>query len=173
MTVTSAIELFLNQLRELYRAETQLGVSLQSLATLANHRSLRHMIVRHLVEIDRQKERIEKIFLRYDIAPPSDLSLEMKTLVDGGKAQLSTAPSVETRDLLLIVHCLRIEQYEMSAYEITARLAEQLGLLAEAEMLAECLAERDASAEILKKLQTEILRLAFPTEIAPKPIFQD
>ncbi|RYZ66612.1 MAG: DUF892 family protein [Proteobacteria bacterium] len=173
ITPDSALGLFLGQLHDLYRAETQLGVSLETLATLANHRSLRHMIVKHLAEIDLQKERIVSIFRSYGITAPLIGNNERLPLIEMDQDRLTAAPSLETRDVLLIVQCMKIDQYEIAAYETTARLAEQLGLITEAEILAECLAERDSSAEILRKLQAEILRLAFPTEIDPDPIFHD
>jgi ferritin-like metal-binding protein YciE len=116
---------------------------------------------------------MEIIFHRYGIVPASKRSIEVETIIETGKTRLDTAPDLETRDLLLIVECIKIDHYEIGAYEVTAAFAEQLGLIAEAELLAECLAERDSSAEILRKLQAEILKLAFPTEIPPEPIFKD
>ena len=173
MQTLSAIQVFLGQLEELHHAETQLAFSLQSLSTMANHPGLRHMIVKHLGDIGRQKRRIEMIFERYGVKPEVLGSAEVRAILEHGRHQLEEAQDPETRDLLLVLQCIRIDHYEMGAYEVTSRFAEQLGLHAESQLLAECLAERDSSVEILRKLQEEMLKLAFPTEVPPDPIFTD
>ena len=173
MPTVSAIELLLGQLEDLHHAETQLGVSMHSLSSVASHPGLRHMMVRHLGEIERQKERIAQILTHHGRRLYPGRSVEIEALVDAARKRLEAAPDVETVDLVLVIGCIRIDHYEMGSYEVAASIAEQLGLHAESEMLAECLAERDGSAEILRKLQAEILKLAFPTEVVPEPIFED
>ena len=120
MPTVSAIELLLGQLEDLHHAETQLGVSMHSLSSVASHPGLRHMMVRHLGEIERQKERIAQILTHHGRRLYAGRSVEIEALVDAARKRLETAPDVETVDLVLVIGCIRIDHYEMGSYEVAA-----------------------------------------------------
>jgi ferritin-like metal-binding protein YciE len=77
-------------------------------------------------------------------------------LLEGGDSHLAAARMPATRDLMMIAHCLRIEHYEIAAYEITTRLAERLGLDLEGQALSELLAEEDRVINLLHELEPSI-----------------
>ena len=159
-TVSTVEDLFFDQLRDLHSMESQISISLPNLAATAGNPELQALILRHSDETARHYRTVQAIFERHGQQVGSDKCKAVEGLIAGGDSHLAIAEPVQVRDLMMIAHCLRIEHYEIAAYEITARLAERLGLEFEAQILSEHLAEEDRMAALLLEIEAKIYRSA-------------
>lgn len=144
-------DLFIDQLRDIYSMEVQIGQSMPHLVALCANESLRELIERHAQQNCIQIAEISKIFERHGELPGGDTCKAMAGLIEGGTSHLRDVKDPHTRDLMMIAHCLRIEYHEMAAYEITSLLAVRLGMIQEQELLTELLGEeKDMAAALLE-----------------------
>ena len=160
MKLLTTADLFYDQLADLYSVEKQLTHALPRLAIMASHPELREVLLRHSLETESQRETLRRLFHHGHRHPVHDPSKAMQGLLEGGEAHLSAVKSSALRDLLMVAHCLRIEHYEVAAYDFITMLTRGLGLEAEMEVLSTLLAEEQAVLERLEDLQTEILVIA-------------
>lgn len=140
--------------------EIQLCESMPHLVALSTHVGLRDLIAAHAHQNCDQIEEIAEIFGRYGETPGDDKCRAMEGLIEGGTAHLEGVQCPHTRDLMMIAHCLRVEFYEMAAYEFTTLLSGRLGLLREPAILSELLAEEKEMAAALMELEPELFQAA-------------
>lgn len=160
METKTPLDLFFDQLRDLYSAESQLADALPVLVTLTTCPELRELLTTHTDQTHQQQARLLGIFDHHGLAPGADKCKAMEGLIEGGEAHLKTVEEPRTRDLMMIAHCLRIKYYEIAAYGITHRLGERLGLANEAAILKQMLGEEEATARGLRILECSVFDLA-------------
>ncbi len=153
-------ELLFDQLRDLYSMEVQLCESMPSLVSLCTNDELRELNSRHARQNSKQIAEIAAIFERHGESPGEDKCMAMAGLIEGGTAHLESVYSPQTRDLMMIAHCLRIEFYEMASYEFTTHLSGRLGLRREAVSLSELLEEEKEMAAALMRLEPDLFETA-------------
>ena len=167
MKLLTTVDLFYDQLAYLYSVEKQLSRALPRLAIMASHPDLREALLKHSVETEGQREAVRVLFGGAERPALSDPSKAMHGLLEGGEAHLSSVRSATLRDLLMVGHCLRIEHYEVAAYDFATNLARGLGLESEMESLSTLLQQEKAILSALEELQTEILVLAKASDPLP------
>ncbi|MCC5805637.1 MAG: ferritin-like domain-containing protein [Opitutales bacterium] len=150
-TIHTPRDLFFDQLREIHSMEVQLCQSMPDLVALCTNESLRELLENHIRQIGIQIAEIAAIFERHGQSPGGDTCKVIAGLIERGTTHLEAVEVPHTRDLIVIAHCLRIEHYEMAAYEITTRLAGGLGMMREPAILGELHAEEKAMAFLLLK----------------------
>ena len=158
-TVTPC-DLFFDQLRELYSVECQLGFSLAKLAAKATHAGLRGLLLHHAEETEHQRVQLSRILAGHGLQAGPEKCKAMEGLIAAADAQLSKSEDLRTRDLAIIAHCLRVENYEISAYGIASRLAGRLGMTVEAGVLSSILCEEDFAMKSLRELECQVFELA-------------
>jgi ferritin-like metal-binding protein YciE len=144
MKLTSCIDLFFDQIRDLLSVERQLQDSFPDLLRRAHAPELRRVISDHIPENRRQRERLEAIFAEHGVKIGNDVSKAMAGLIEGGDEHLAAADDPRVADLLIIAHCSRIKHYEMAGYGFAACLGDCVGFAKEAEILNEILDEERA-----------------------------
>lgn len=154
------LELLFDQLRDLHSMEIQLCESMPLLVSLCTNEELRDLIVNHAHQNGSQIAEIIAIFERYGEPFSDDRCMAMAGLIEGGTAHLESVASPHSRDLMMIAHCLRIEYYEIAAYEFTTLLSGRLGLMREPAILSELLKEEKDMATALKVLEPELFETA-------------
>lgn len=160
LTVNTTRELFFDQLRDLYSMEIQLCESMPHLVSMCTNVELRDLISSHAHQNCNQIKELAEIFERYGEPPGDDKCKAVAGLIEGGTAHLEGVSFRHTRDLMMIAHCLRVEFYEMAAYEFTTLLSGRLGMLREPEILSELLAEEKEMTAALMELEPEIFEAA-------------
>lgn len=155
-------ELFFDQLNDLYSLEIQLSESMPQLITLCTNEKLQYLIVSHAQQNLDQISKIIAIFDHYEKAPVSDKCKAMAGLIEGGTMHIEGAQCPHTRNLMMIGHCLRIEYYEMAAYEMTTFLSVRLKLKRELPILRHLLSEEKDMAAALQRLEPDLLKVAAP-----------
>lgn len=159
-TVSSPLDLFFDQMKDLHSMETQISGHLPVLAATAADPRLRAHLITHSYETDQQLNTIRELFARHGKDPGNDKCKAISGLIEGGNAHLGSVEDAGTRDLMMVAHCLRVDRYQIAAYEITSRLAGQLGLVDEAGVLLELLAQEQNSAESLLGVEPTLFETA-------------
>jgi ferritin-like metal-binding protein YciE len=160
MKVTSSNDLLWDQLRDLHSVESQLTAELPRLYRKTTHPELRMALEEHASETERQAARLKEIFEWNGVEIGSDKCKAMAGLIKGGRAHLKAVENPHVRDLMMIAHCLRIEQYEIAAYEITRSLAAKTGSARIAEVLDQLLAEEKRARDRCWELEPMVFELA-------------
>jgi ferritin-like metal-binding protein YciE len=156
----TARDLFFDQLRDLHSMESQLCDSMPNLAALTNDGGLREAIEEHAGETLHQRGMVQNIFESHGVEIGNDKCKAIAGLIEGGDAHLHSVGNFEIRDLMMIAHCLRIEHYEIAAYEITTSLASRLGMSLEAAILGELLSQEKRMKSRLMELEPYIYQAA-------------
>lgn len=152
MTLDNLSDLLIQQLEDLYSAESQLIDALPKMAEAAQAEPLKAAFRNHLAETKRQKERLERVFQMLGHEPGSHTCEAMEGLIEEGEEIISAEGDPEVKDAALIAAAQRVEHYEMAGYGCVRTFAHRLGHHEAGELLQETLNE-EASAD---KLLTEI-----------------
>lgn len=160
MKTETSRDLFFDQLQDLFSVESQLQISLPTVAGRAEDERLAALISNHVPETSKQLDAVARILTHHGYSPGGDICQAMEGLIAGGDAHFDRVEVATTRDLMIIAHCLRIEHYEVAAYTITSSLARQLGFEEEARVLRAILDQEQQAVERLLHLQPILFELA-------------
>ena len=118
--------LFIDQLRDLYSAETQLVKALPKMAEAATLPALKDAFLGHLEETKGHLERLEDLFRTFDEKSTGKICAAMKGLISEGDEIAHEKYTLPVRDAGLIAAAQRVEHYEMAAYGRACAFALQL-----------------------------------------------
>jgi ferritin-like metal-binding protein YciE len=150
--LNSLEDLFAEQLKDLYSAETQLVKALPMMAQEANDPRLRQAFETHLQETQNQVARLEQIGRGLNVDLGGHTCKAMQGLVAEGKETLSEDATAEVKDAALIAASQRIEHYEISGYGTARHFAERLGHTEAASLLSQTLQEEQLTDTKLNDL---------------------
>ena len=145
-------DLFIDQLRDIYNAETQLEEALPKMAKAATAAALKKAFLGHLEETKGHVQRLEDIFRTLDEKPGGETCAAMKGLIAEGNEIARDAYTLEVRDAGLIAAAQRVEHYEMAAYGTARSFALQLGDKASAKLLEQTLNEESDCNKALTQI---------------------
>lgn len=152
MELTSLKELYLEQLRDLYSAETQITAALPKMAAAASHDALKQGFEMHLEETKNQIKRLEKIFSDLKEDSGGHTCAAMQGLIKEGDEVVNATGDPAVKDAALIAAAQRVEHYEMAGYGTTRTFATHLGLNEHVELLQATLDEEGATDKKLTLL---------------------
>lgn len=162
--VNSIHQLFVEELKDIYSAETQITKALPKMAKASTSEELKAAFEEHLEETEGQIERLDQIFETLGVNPKGKTCDGMKGVLEEGDEMLEETEEGGVRDAALISAAQRVEHYEMAAYGTVRTYAEQLGQQQFVELLEETLEEEKAADEkltkIAQKVQQKALRAA-------------
>jgi len=127
MKLASLQDLFLEQLKDVYDAETQLVEALPAMAKAAHSPQLRTGFQNHLEQTRQHAKRLEQIFQQMDTPPKAKKCKAMQGLIKEGQEMIDQNAEPEVRDAGLIAAAQRVEHYEIAAYGTLRTYAQQLG----------------------------------------------
>lgn len=156
MSVNTIDKLFVDELKDLYSAETQITKALPKMAKGASSKELRSAFEHHLKETEGQVQRLEKIFEILGSSPKGKTCNGMKGLLSEGAEMLEETPEGDVRDAALISAAQRVEHYEMAGYGTVRAFAEQLGQSRIAQILEQTLEEEKAADQKLTQISQAI-----------------
>lgn len=128
-------DLYVDQLRDLYSAETQLTVVLPEMAQLASDPQLKQGFTQHLEQTRGHLARLEQLFGVLGESPAGKTCAAMQGLVKEGREAAGDNQPGPVLDAALIAAAQRVEHYEIAAYGTVVRFAQVLGLNDQAELL--------------------------------------
>src|SRR5580658_7192922 len=155
--VTTMEELFMEELRDLYDAETQLTKALPKMAKAANSEELRNAFEEHLGQTENQVERLRRIFELSSEKPTGKKCAAMTGLIKEGDEMASDTEETAVRDAGLIAAAQKVEHYEISGYGSARTHAELLGNDEAVRLLEETLREERETDEKLTELAQSMI----------------
>lgn len=156
MQKDSLRELYLDELRDLYNAETQLVKALPKMAKAASNDQLREAFEDHLRQTSEHVSRLEQIFDQLDEKPSGKKCLGMEGLVKEGSETMGEDYTEAVMDAAIIGAAQRVEHYEMAGYGTVRALAEVLGENDHISLLEQTLEEEKQADEKLTELAQKI-----------------
>jgi len=143
--MNSLKELLVDELKDLYNAETQLVKALPDMADCASNPDLKAGIAAHLEQTRGHVDRLEQCFRILGEKANGKTCHAMKGLVEEAQEALDQNGSDAVRDAQLIGAAQRVEHYEIAAYGTARAFAETLGEDEVAQLLQETLDEEGAA----------------------------
>jgi len=127
MSLDNLSDLFEEQLKDLYSAESQLAKALPKMAKKASSSKLKQAFETHLEETKVHIERLQEIAKELDIKPTGKTCKAMKGLIEEGSEVIEEDGEESVIDAALVAAAQRVEHYEISAYGTICAMAEALG----------------------------------------------
>jgi len=156
MKFSSLHDLYLEQLKDLHSAETQLITALPKMAKAATTPKLKSAFTSHLRETKEQLVRLNKISKKLGKPFTGHTCAAMKGLIEEGSEWMEEDAAPQVMDAGLIAAAQRVEHYEMAGYGSVYNFSELLGEEEAAELLAETLQEEEAADKQLTALAKSI-----------------
>ena len=126
MRLKSLRDLFVEQLRDLYSAETQLIKALPKMAKKAIDPQLKASFEQHLTETQVQRDNLERIFQLLNENPSGHTCKAMKGIIEEAEDFLDEVDSDDVVDAGLIAAAQRVEHYEIAGYGTVREFAREL-----------------------------------------------
>jgi ferritin-like metal-binding protein YciE len=149
--ISTVLEVFTEQLQDLYSAETQITKALPKMAKAATSPDLKKGFQLHLEQTETHVERIESICKKLGVKPTGKKCEATAGLVKEGQEAIDEDATPETKDLMLIGAARRVEHYEIAAYTGACDLAKALGETDALKTLSSTLSEEVATDAKLAK----------------------
>src|SRR6201987_3106152 len=127
LKLNSLRDLFIEELRDLYSAETQLVEALPKMAEAAASHELTSAFEQHLEEKREHVSRLEKIFQQIGEKSSGETCEAMKGLIKESETLIKAEGDPDVRDAGLIGAAQRVEHYEIAGYGTAQTLAQRLG----------------------------------------------
>jgi ferritin-like metal-binding protein YciE len=149
-------KLYVDELKDLYSAESQLVKALPKMAKAASGPELRQGFEQHLKQTEDHVQRLEEIFQALGESPKGKKCVGMEGLVTEGSEVMEGHFEGAVLDSALIGAARRVEHYEMAAYGSVSALAKVLGETKHASLLEGTLGEETETDEKLIELAQKI-----------------
>lgn len=154
-------ELFEEQIKDLYSAETMLLKALPKMAKKATSEELKRGFESHRKQTEEHVSRLDTIAKMWEFKPTGKKCKAMEGLIEEGNEVLEEDGDDNVIDAALIAAAQRVEHYEMSAYGSARAMASRLGCEDTAKLLQTTLDEEGATDKLLSKLsEGKILKAA-------------
>jgi len=162
--IQSLQEVFVDQLKDLYSAETQITKALPKLAKAATSPDLKKGFLLHLEQTKEHVVRVKAICDELKVKPTGKKCMATAGLVEEGQEAIEENATPEMKDLLLIAAARRVEHYEISGYTSACELAKALGLSAALKTLSTTLKEETATDDKLAEATVPAINKAKTTK---------
>ena len=148
--------LYVEELKDIYNAETQLTKALPKMAKAANDPDLRAGFEKHLEQTKQHVSRLEQIFKTLSESPKGKKCKGMEGLIEEGSEMIAENIPDDERDAGLISAAQRVEHYEIAAYGCVRTYATLLGEEDAAELLGQTEQEEKETDQKLSELARNI-----------------
>jgi ferritin-like metal-binding protein YciE len=159
MKIETLRDLLVEELQDLYSAETQITKALPKLVKASTDAKLKQAFESHLEETKGHVERLEQIFEQLQEDPKGKTCEGMKGLLKEGDERAKDDGEPEALDAGLISAAQRVEHYEIAAYGSARTFAQLLGENKIVQLLEATLEEEKAAdtklTQVAKKINVE------------------
>jgi ferritin-like metal-binding protein YciE len=160
MRKDSLRRLYVEELRDLYNAETQMVKALPKMAKASSSTELRQAFEEHLRQTAEQVSRLEQIFEMLEEKPTGKKCLGMDGLVKEGAQTMKEDYDGAVMDAAIIGAAQRVEHYEIAGYGTVREFARLLGENEHVSLIEQTLEEEKQTDEKLTQLAEQINREA-------------
>lgn len=150
--ISTPNDLLVEELKDLYSAESQLLKALPRMAKASESEELKEAFTTHAKQTEGQVKRLEKVMKKLGESPKGKTCQAMKGLVEEAKEVLEEDFEPALRDLALIVAAQKVEHYEIAGYGSARTLAELIGEDEVAGLLQETLDEESETDKLLTQI---------------------
>lgn len=159
MKLETLRDLYVEQLQDLYSAETQLVEALPKMAKGATNPQLKAGFQEHLAQTETHVERLEQIFKQLGEKPGSTTCKGMQGLIKEGDEMVKAKGDSAAIDAGLIAAAQRVEHYEIAGYGCVRTYARQLGEQQAVSLLQKTLDEESQTDTKLTTLAEQVINL--------------
>ncbi len=152
MELKTLHDLYVDQMRDLYNAETQLVKALPEMAKASSSANLRNAFEEHLGQTRQHVERLEHIFNKLNLKPEGKVCKGMQGLIAEGQETIKEKGDKDVKDAAIIAAAQRVEHYEMAGYGAVRTYAQMMGETDAASLLQKTLDEEGAADKKLTQL---------------------
>ncbi len=156
MKMNALKKLYVDELKDLYSAETQLVKALPKMAKAAESPELQAGFEEHLEQTREHVARLETICKELGESPKGKACNGMKGLIKEGEELIEEDPGAEELDAGLIAAAQRVEHYEIAGYGCVRTYADLLGDNQAVSLLDKTLAEEKDTDKKLTLLAKQI-----------------
>ena len=154
---TGLHDIYVDALRDLYNAETQILKALPRMAKAVTNEQLSSAFLEHVDQTEGHVDRLEQIFGMLDIKVRGKKCVAMEGLIDEAKEIMSEDIDDNALDAALIGAAQKVEHYEMAAYGTCRTWAQQLGFDDQANLLQQTLNEEKETDDRLTDIAESIV----------------
>ncbi|MFN2603043.1 MAG: ferritin-like domain-containing protein [Gemmatimonadaceae bacterium] len=152
MELETLQDLYVDELKDLYSAESQIVKALPKMIKAASHNELKRAFTKHLKETEIHVQRIEQVCDDLGVSPKGKKCVGMEGLLKEGSELIKEKPEPDVLDAGLISAAQHVEHYEMAGYGCCRTYARQLGYESQAEMLQATLDEEGNTDKTLTEI---------------------
>jgi ferritin-like metal-binding protein YciE len=152
MELDHLMNLYVDELKDVYNAEEQILRALPKMASKAAHKELRTAFENHRAITEEQVKRLETIFDDLKMPAQGKRCRGMEGLLEEGEEMMSEDADPDVLDAAMIASAQRVEHYEIAAYGTLRTYANQLGLTEHAQLLQKTLDEEGNTDKLLTKI---------------------
>lgn len=149
--------LYIDLLKDLYSAENQIMKALPKMSKKAQNPELKRHFDEHLVQTERQVQRIEQVFANLEGSPKGKKCVGMEGLIAEGEEVMKEGFDQDVLDAALIMAAQKVEHYEIAGYGTARTYANTLGHTDAAKLLQQTLEEEAQTNEKLTRLAETIV----------------
>lgn len=146
------LDLFLEQLADVYDSENRLTEALPHLARAVHNSDLRTTLEEHLQETNEQISRLERVFAAFESSPHARKCQAMAGLLKEGQAIAEDHEGEPTLDAALIATAQKAHHYQIASYGCLIEWADLLGNTVAGDILEQNLGEKKCANEALTHL---------------------
>ena len=159
MEMENLQELMIEELRDIYNAETQLTKAMPRMAKKASNPQLKKAFETHLRETEGHVDRLKKIFDKLGKKPTGKKCAAMEGLIEEGKDMMGEDMEDDVMDAALISAAQKIEHYEIASYGTVRTWAQQMGDSETARLLQQTLDEEGKTDKLLTEMAESTINI--------------
>jgi len=152
MELEHLMDLYVDELKDMYNAEKQILRALPRMAKQAGHEELRAAFENHQAITEEQVKRLETIFDDLKLPKRGKKCKGMEGILEEGDELMREGADPDVLDAAMIASAQRVEHYEMAAYGTLRTYANQLGLREHARLLQQTLDEEGSTDKLLTRI---------------------
>ncbi len=157
MKIQTLEHLLIDELQDLYSAETQIIDALPKMADKASSPELRQAFETHLQQTRNQKDRLDRIFDQVPDVDRDDKTCKgVKGIIDENDKLMKDAKDPDVRDAGMIAGAQRVEHYEIASYGTARTYSQLLNRVEWARLLQQTLDEEKETDQLLNGLAERI-----------------
>ena len=160
LKLNSVRDLLLEELRDLYSAETQIVSPLPDMVKNADNPELKQALQQHLDVTRGHVQRLEQIGTQLNISPRDKKCAGMEGILKEGKELLQKQADPDVLDAGIIAGAQSVEHYEIAGYTTARNLAQQLRHSAIVSLLSKSLAEEENADQLLNQVARSLMSVA-------------
>jgi ferritin-like metal-binding protein YciE len=134
-------DLYVEEIKDLYSAETQILKAMPRMIKAATHPQLKKAFTKHERQTREQVKRLERICKELGEKPTGKKCHGMEGLLEEGKDLIKEKPEKEVLDAGLISAAQHVEHYEIAGYGTCRTWAQLLGYTRQVQLLQATLDE--------------------------------